>query len=82
LLGWYLALRNKEKFQQSILIFFTMQIAYFVLITGPIIGSKYRLPIEPIMTVFIAYAISYILDKRKINLSLFRNQNLIVSNKL
>jgi len=37
---------------------------YFIAITGPIIGVKYRLPIEPIMTIFIVYAINTIKWKR------------------
>ena len=34
-----------------------MLIAYFMAITGPIIGVKYRLPIEPILTIFATNAI-------------------------
>jgi 4-amino-4-deoxy-L-arabinose transferase-like glycosyltransferase len=30
-------------------------VSYFFIITGPIIGVKYRLPIEPILTLFITY---------------------------
>ena len=33
-------------------------VGYFLAITGPVIGVKYRLPIEPVMIIFIAYAIS------------------------
>ena len=32
-------------------------IGYFLAITGPIIGVKYRLPIEPILIIFVTYAI-------------------------
>jgi hypothetical protein len=32
-------------------------ITYFMAITGPIIGVKYRLPIEPILSIFATYAI-------------------------
>jgi 4-amino-4-deoxy-L-arabinose transferase-like glycosyltransferase len=32
-------------------------VGYFFAITGPIIGLKYRLPIEPILTLFATYAI-------------------------
>ena len=34
-----------------------MLIGYLLAITGPLIGLKYRLPIEPIMTIFVAYAL-------------------------
>ena len=30
---------------------------YFLVITGPIIGVKYRLPIEPLLTLFASYAV-------------------------
>jgi hypothetical protein len=30
-------------------------VGYFLAITGPIIGVKYRLPIEPILTLFVTY---------------------------
>jgi len=30
-------------------------VEYFLVITGPIIGVKYRLPIEPILTLFVTY---------------------------
>lgn len=36
----------------GVAIFLGLIVAYFVGVTGPIIGSKYRLPIEPIMTIF------------------------------
>ena len=32
-------------------------IIYFVAITGPIVGVKYRLPFEPILTMFFSYAL-------------------------
>lgn len=55
--GWWFAFTDKINFPRSILILFTLVIFYFLAITGPIIGSKYRLPIEPVMTVFAAYAV-------------------------
>jgi len=33
-------------------------VGYFFAITGPIIGVKYRLPIEPILTLFVTYFLS------------------------
>jgi hypothetical protein len=32
-------------------------VGYFFAITGPIIGVKYRLPIEPLLTLFASYAV-------------------------
>jgi len=40
---------------REIIIFSLVIIIYFVAITGPIVGVKYRLPFEPILTMFIAY---------------------------
>jgi hypothetical protein len=61
LMGWWSAWCGKGGVPRSILIFFTLIIVYFFAITGPIIGSKYRLPIEPIMTVFVAYAVKRVM---------------------
>jgi len=38
-------------------------IVYFFLITGPIVGTKYKLPIEPILTLFAAYFLSMRFNK-------------------
>jgi len=35
-------------------------VGYFFAITGPIIGVKYRLPIEPILTLFVTYFLNRI----------------------
>jgi hypothetical protein len=32
-------------------------VGYFLAITGPVLGLKYRLPIEPILIIFVTYAI-------------------------
>jgi hypothetical protein len=40
---------------REIIIFSLVIIIYFVAITGPIVGVKYRLPFEPILTMFISY---------------------------
>jgi 4-amino-4-deoxy-L-arabinose transferase-like glycosyltransferase len=32
-------------------------LGYFLAITGPIVGVKYRLPIEPLLTLFVSYAV-------------------------
>jgi 4-amino-4-deoxy-L-arabinose transferase-like glycosyltransferase len=39
-------------------------VGYFFAITGPIIGVKYRLPIEPILTLFVTYFLNRI-DRKK-----------------
>jgi hypothetical protein len=44
-------------------IYLVLIIGYFMLITGPIIGSKYRLPVEPIMTIFSSIALGRILQQ-------------------
>ena len=36
----------------------SMLLVYFLVITGPIIGVKYRLPIEPVMMLFVTYQLS------------------------
>ena len=52
--------RNREILLLSLFI-----IIYFVAITGPIIGVKYRLPIEPILTMFFSYAlVRFAVDKK------------------
>jgi len=38
-------------------------VGYFLVITGPIIGVKYRLPIEPILTLFATYFLSGVFIK-------------------
>jgi 4-amino-4-deoxy-L-arabinose transferase-like glycosyltransferase len=38
-------------------------VGYFIAITGPIIGVKYRLPIEPILTLFATYFLNRIVRK-------------------
>lgn len=55
--GWWFAWRDKVRFPRSVLLLLTLVLLYFLAITGPIIGSKYRLPIEPVMTIFVAYAL-------------------------
>ena len=42
---------------REMVLFSLFIIIYFMAITGPIIGVKYRLPIEPIMTMFFSYAL-------------------------
>jgi hypothetical protein len=56
--------KDKTTEEAAILYFLFIVVMYFIAITGPIIGVKYRLPIEPIMTIFIVYAINTIKWKR------------------
>ena len=57
LFGWWRLCRDAWSAREldanaAILLFLTVMVVYFLAITGPIIGPKYRLPLEPIMTVF------------------------------
>lgn len=63
--GWLFALRDDEAFGRPIFVSFTLILLYFFLITGPIIGSKYRLPIEPIMTVFVVFGLLQLQERMK-----------------
>ena len=42
-------------------------VVYFFVITGPIMGVKYRLPVEPILTLFVTYFLNRIDRKKPIN---------------
>ncbi len=57
--GFYRTIRSKQFRRQNreILLFSLFVIIYFMAITGPIVGVKYRLPMEPIMTIFFSYAL-------------------------
>ena len=59
--GLYKMLRLPQlgKGGREIVLFSSFVVIYFIAITGPIVGVKYRLPIEPIMTMFFAYAFAY-----------------------
>jgi len=45
------------RWNKGTILFLLFIIIYFVAITGPIVGVKYRLPMEPIMTIFFSYAL-------------------------
>jgi hypothetical protein len=49
---------------REVIIFSLFIVSYFLSITGPIIGVKYRLPIEPIMMLYVTYAVNYYLNKK------------------
>jgi hypothetical protein len=54
-----------ERQNIAILLFSLFIIIYFMAITGPIVGVKYRLPIEPIMTMFFSYTlVRFLIDKK------------------
>jgi hypothetical protein len=55
--GFYKMVKfNRTNVQNIGIILFSLLIMTYILtITGPVVGVKYRLPIEPIMTLFIAY---------------------------
>jgi hypothetical protein len=38
---------------------------YFLLITGPVIGPKYRLPMEPFLTLFQAAGVVWLMDRAR-----------------
>jgi len=56
--GFYKMIKSKKLYSQNkeVFTFLLFVVIYFMAITGPIVGAKYRLPIEPIMTVFFSYA--------------------------
>jgi hypothetical protein len=63
---------NKESTVQVIFIMLLMLVIYFMAVTGPIIGVKYRLPIEPILTLFASYFISGLTFKYFFNRLFFK----------
>jgi len=63
--GFYKMLKS-SKLEDGVkeIIFFSLLIStYFIAITGPIIGVKYRLPVELIMTIFFSYV--WVLFRKK-----------------
>ena len=36
---------------------------YFIIIAGPVLSARFRMPIEPIMIIFFIYGINYIKEK-------------------
>jgi hypothetical protein len=49
------ALKNNKDSNISIVMVLLILIVYFLAVTGPIVGVKYRLPLEPILTLFTTY---------------------------
>jgi|GEM_PF-491916 len=54
-----------NKNNRVIILLSVLVIVYFFAITGPIVGVKYRLPIEPIMTLFFSYVLINFIKKYK-----------------
>jgi len=57
-----------ENQNRYIIFLLLLIIIYFVAITGPIVGVKYRLPIEPILTLFFSYTFVNYLANSKIKI--------------
>ena len=55
------------RWNKGTILFLLFIIIYFVAITGPIVGVKYRLPIEPVMIIFFSYAWIYFRKKKDKN---------------
>ena len=47
--------KSASELPHVIITILLLLVSYFLIITGPIIGVKYRLPIEPILTLFATY---------------------------
>ncbi len=67
LIGWWLSWGNRSGISRPLMVLMTGVVFYFLAITGPIIGSKYRLPIEPIMTIFVAYTVIRLAERWKVS---------------
>jgi len=52
------------RWNKGTILFLLFIIIYFVAITGPIVGVKYRLPIEPVMIIFFSYTWIYFRKKK------------------
>ena len=61
LFGVYFLVKNSSQYGGRWVSFFILGvIMYFLLITGPVIGVKYMLPIEPLLTILLIIAIAKI----------------------
>jgi len=64
LFGSYFLVKHSSQYGEGWTIFFVLgTITYFLLITGPVIGVKYMLPIEPLLTVLLVVGFSGISKK-------------------
>ena len=60
LCGLVVMLRTRDRQIILTAIFFFLAAGYFLGITGPIIGPKYRIPIEPFLVLSAAYLLCHI----------------------
>jgi hypothetical protein len=70
--GAYLMVKNRRHYIGGWGVFFVLgTIFYFLLITGPVLGVKYMLPIEPLLTILLVIGIRGVINKnigtRRIN---------------
>lgn len=68
--GFFLMIKYFKNTNMFIVLYSLAIVCYYLIITGPIIGVKYRLPIEPILILFMSYSCYIIFNKfisRKIN---------------
>jgi hypothetical protein len=66
MVGWWLSWVGRQPVSRPVMFLMTAMIVYFLAVTGPIIGSKYRLPVEPIMTIFVAFVIVRVTERWKV----------------
>jgi hypothetical protein len=60
------AFKMTSKLPNIQVIVLILLLGYFLAITGPIIGVKYRLPIEPILILFVTYFLNIYFSKRRV----------------
>ena len=63
LCGLVVMLRTRDTHIISCAIFFFLVAGYFFAVTGPIIGPKYRMPIEPLLILCTSYFLNYLMKK-------------------
>ena len=61
--GMVVMLRARDKQIFSCAILFFLVACYFLALTGPIIGPKYRIPIEPLLILCTSYFLNYLMKK-------------------
>lgn len=61
--GIFFLIKKYRDSNQLIISYVLAIVGYYLLITGPIIGVKYRLPIEPILILFSSYSSYFLVNK-------------------
>ena len=61
--GLLVMLRTRDKHIILCAILFFLLAGYFLAVTGPIIGPKYRIPIEPLLILCSSYFLNYLMKK-------------------